>query len=100
LAFHRRAREWVEAGTFDSLGDAARRVAELEGTPEKHGVFFEVFVEADQADDANLAVSTSLGGAAFMASAAASTEYFNENRPPNRDRLSWARLIRRTGRRR
>ena len=41
------AKEWVEVGTFATVTEAARRIAELEDTP-KNGLFLEFYVETNE----------------------------------------------------
>ena len=45
------AKEWVAAGHFDTVTDAARRIRELEGRTEG-GVFLTALFEIDFGDDA------------------------------------------------
>jgi hypothetical protein len=44
------AKEWVEAGTFDTVTAAARRIREIEGRP-SGGIFLEMYVEIDFGTD-------------------------------------------------
>ncbi len=45
------AKEWVEAGSFESLREAARQIAAAESYPVS-GMFFEIHVEARFGTDA------------------------------------------------
>ena len=41
------AKEWVDVGTFATVTEAARRIAELEDIP-KNGLFLEFYVETNE----------------------------------------------------
>jgi hypothetical protein len=40
-------KDWMPAGSFDTVTEAARRIVELEGVP-KNGLFLEFYVETDK----------------------------------------------------